>query len=109
MATIIASVALVRKMANLVVVALHHLVAEFTFCAKLDLFLTLFREQPVGYLRIEDVVEILGNSCKCLVAEALPVLEVPSAVLLVEPHVEPLNLSASLGTGMSLAGRALAE
>ncbi len=40
-AAIVASVALVRKMANLVIVALHHLVAEFEFCAKLNLLLTL--------------------------------------------------------------------
>ena len=43
-AAIIAPVALIRKIANLVVVALHHFVAVFAFGAKLDLFLTLLRE-----------------------------------------------------------------
>jgi hypothetical protein len=85
-AAIVASVALVRKMANLVVVALQHLVSEFAFCAKLD-------------LQIEDVVKILGNSCKFLVEEALSALEVPSTVLLVERHVEPLNFECVVVRG----------
>ena len=98
-AAIVASVVLVRKMANLVVVALHHLVAEFAFCAKLNLLLMLLREQAVGHLRIEDNVEILGNSRECLVAEASSALKVPSAVLLVERHVEPLNFECVVGCG----------
>ena len=40
----VGSVALVHKMANLVVVALCHLVAEVAFCMKLDVFLTLLHE-----------------------------------------------------------------
>ncbi len=96
MAAIVASIALVRKMANLDVVALQHLVAEFAFCAKHDLLLTLLCERAVGHLRIEDVVEILGNSRECLVTEALSALEVPGAVLLVEQHVEPLNFVTPL-------------
>ncbi len=91
------SVALVCKMANLVVIVLRHLVSEFAFCTKLDLFLTLLREQAVGYLRIEDVVKILGNSRECLLAEALSALEVLGAVLLVERHVEPLNFECVVG------------
>ena len=83
-AAILASVALVRKMANLVVVALCHLVAEFAFCAKFNLLLTLLCEGAVGHLRIEDVVEILGDSCGCLVAEASSALEVLVAILLME-------------------------
>ncbi len=98
-ATIVASIALVCKMANLVIVALCHLVAEFAFCAKLDLLLTLLCERAVGYLRIEDVVKILGDSRECLVAEASSALEVPSAVLLVERHVEPLNFECVVGRG----------
>ncbi len=83
-AVIVASVVLVRKMANIVIIALRHLVSEFVFCAKLNLFLTLLCKQAVGHLRIEDVVEILGDSHECLVAEALSALEVPGAVLLVQ-------------------------
>jgi hypothetical protein len=49
-AAIVASVALVCKRGNLVVIALCHLVAEFAFCAKLDLLLTLFCEGAVGHL-----------------------------------------------------------
>ncbi len=49
-AAIVVSVALIRKIANLVVVALRHLVAEFAFLVKLDLLLTLLREQAVGHL-----------------------------------------------------------
>ncbi len=44
LAAIVASVALIYKIANLLVVALCHLVAEFAFRAKLDLLLTLLRE-----------------------------------------------------------------
>ena len=98
-AAIVVSVALVHKMANLVAVALRHLVAEFAFCAKLDLLLTLLREQAVGHLQIVDVVEILGYSRKCLIAEASSALEVPSAVFLVKRHVEPLNFECVVGRG----------
>jgi hypothetical protein len=44
MAAIVASIVLICKIVNLVVVALHHLVAEFVFCAKLDLLLTFLCE-----------------------------------------------------------------
>ena len=98
-AVIVASVALVCEMANLVVVALRHLVAEFAFCAKLDLLLTLLCEQAIGHLQIEDDVEILGNSCECFVAEASSALKVPSAVLLMDRHVEPLNFECVVGRG----------
>ena len=74
------------------------------FCAKLDLFLALLCEQAVDHLQIEDVVEILGNSCECLVAEASSALEVTGAVLLVERHVEPLNFECVVGRG-HVAGR----
>ncbi len=104
-----ASIAPIREMANLVVVALRHLVAEFALGAKLDLFLSLLGERAIGHLRVVDVVEILADGRKCLVAETSSALEVPIAVLLVKRHVEPLNLSASLGPGMSSAKRALAE
>jgi hypothetical protein len=49
-AAIIVSVALIREMANLVIVALCHLVAEFTLHTKLDLHLSLLRERAVGHL-----------------------------------------------------------
>ena len=73
--------------------------AEFAFCGILYLLLTLLCERAVGYLQIEDVVKILGNSRECLVAEASSALEVPSAVLLVERHVEPLNFECVVGRG----------
>ena len=81
MAAIIASVALICEIANLVVVALCNFVAEFAFGAKLDLFLTLLREQA---MRVVDVVKVLGNGLKGFIAEALSALEVPGAVLLVK-------------------------
>ena len=93
-AAIFVSVALIHEMANLVIIALHHL----------DLLLTLLREGAVGHLRIEDVVEILGNSRECLVSEASSTLKVLVAVLQMKRHVKPLDLE-----GMSLAGRASAE
>ena len=95
----VASVALICKIANLVIVVLPHLMAKFTFCAKLDLLLTLLREQAVGHLQIVDVVEILGNGFECFVAEALSALEVPGAVLLMKRHVEPLNFECVVGRG----------
>jgi hypothetical protein len=95
----VASIALIRKMANLVIVALHHLVARFAFCVKLNLLITLLREGAIGHLRIEDVVEVLGHSCECLVAEALSALEVSVAILLMKRHVEPLNLECVVGRG----------
>ena len=49
-AMIVASVALIRKVVNLVVIALCHFVAEFVFGAKLDLLLTLLCEPAVGHL-----------------------------------------------------------
>ena len=49
-AAIIASVGLIHKVANLVVVALHHFLAEFVFGPKLNLFLTLLCEQAVNHM-----------------------------------------------------------
>ena len=98
-AAILLSVAIIRKMANLVIVALHHLVAEFVLCTKLDLFLTLLCEGAVGHLRVEDVVKILGDSCECLVAEVSSTLEVPVAVLQMKGHVKPLNFECFVGRG----------
>ncbi len=63
---IVVPVALIRKVVNLVVVALCHFVAEFGFSAKLDLFLTLLYEQAVGYLRIEDILEVLDGGLEFL-------------------------------------------
>ena len=94
---IVASVMLIHKIANLVVVALHHLMAEFAFCAKLDLLLTLLCEQAIGHLGVVDVVELLGNGLKCFVAEASSALEVPGAVLLMKRHIKPLNLECIVG------------
>ncbi len=45
---IVASVALIRKIVNLVVVALRHLKAEFAFHAKLDLFSRFFVSEPLA-------------------------------------------------------------
>ena len=49
-AAILASVALICKIVNLVVVVLLHLVVEFVFCAKLNLLLRLLCEQAIGHL-----------------------------------------------------------
>ncbi len=89
---IAASIALIYKMVNLVILALHHLVAEFAFCTKLNLLITLLCEGAVGHLQIEDVLEVLGDSHGCLVAEGSSALEVSVAILLMKRHVEPLNL-----------------
>jgi hypothetical protein len=80
-AAIVVSIALIRKMANFVVIALRHLVAEFALCTKLDLLLSLLRERAVSHLRVVDVIKILADSRECLVAETSPTLEVPIAVL----------------------------
>ncbi len=103
-AAIVVSVALIREMANFVVVALCHLVAEFLLCTKLDLLFTLLREKAIGHLQVEDVVEILGDCCECLIAETSSTLEVPVAVLLMKGHVKPLDLECVVGRG-HVAGR----
>ena len=99
-----ASIALIREMANLVVVALCHLVAEFALGAKLDLFLSLLGERAIGHLRVVDVVEILADGRECLVAEASSTLEVPVAVLQMKGHVKPLDLECVVGR-RHVAGR----
>ncbi len=96
-AAIVVSVALIREMANLVIVALRHLVAEFALRTKLDLLLPLLRERAVSHLRVVDVVEVLADRCKCLVAEALSTLKVPVAVLLMKGHIKPLNFECVVG------------
>ena len=98
-AAIVAPVALIREVANLVVVALCHFVAEFAFGAKLNLFLMLLREHAEGHLQVEDVVEVLGDGLKGFVTEALSALEVPCMVLLMKQHVEPLNFECIVGRG----------
>ena len=45
-----ASIEPIREMANLIIVALCHLVAEFALGAKLDLFLSLLGEQVLGVI-----------------------------------------------------------
>ncbi len=50
LAAIVVSIALICKMANFVVIALRHLVAEFTLCTKLNLLLSLLCERAVGHL-----------------------------------------------------------
>ena len=80
-AAIVVSIALIRKMANFVVIVLRHLVAEFALRTKLDLLLLLLCERAIGHLRVVDLVKILADGRECLVAEALSTLEVPVAVL----------------------------
>ena len=99
-----ASIALIRKMANLVVVALCHLVVMFAIGTKLDLFLSLLGERAIGHLQVVDVVEVLADGRECLVAETSSALEVPIAVLLVERHVKPLNFECVVGP-RHVAGR----
>jgi hypothetical protein len=101
---IFASKAPIREMANLVVVALHHLVVEFALGAKLDLFLSFFGERAIGHLRVVDVVKILADGRECLVAETSSTLEVPIAVLLMKRHVEPLIFECVIGP-RHVAGR----
>ncbi len=79
-------------MANFIVIALHHLVAEFALRTKLDLLLTLLRERAIGHLQVVDVVEILTDRRECLVAETSSTLEVPIAILLMKRHIKPLDL-----------------
>ncbi len=100
----VASIAPIRQMANLIVIALRHLMAEFALGTKLDLLLSLLRERAIGHLRVVDVVEILADGRECLVAEMSSTLEVPIAVLLMKRHVEPLNLECVVGP-RHVAGR----
>ena len=51
-----ASVAPIREMANLVIVALRHLVAEFALGTKLDLLLLFLGERAISHLQVVDVV-----------------------------------------------------
>ncbi len=94
---IVASIAPIRQMVNLVVIALRHLVAEFALGTKLDLLLSLPCERAIGHLQVVIVVKIFADGCKCLVAETASTLEVPNAVLLMKRHVEPLNLECVVG------------
>ncbi len=91
-------------MANLIVIALRYLVVEFALRAKLDLLLLLLRERAIGHLRVVDVVKILADGRKCLVAETSSTLEVPIAVLLIKQHIKPLDLECVVGR-RHVAGR----
>ncbi len=101
---IVASIAPIRQMANLIVIALCHLVAEFVLGTKLDLLLLLPRERSIGHLRVVDVAEILADSRECLVAETSSTLEVPIAVLLMKRHIKSLDLECVVGP-RHVAGR----
>ena len=98
-AAIVASVALIHEFANIVVIALHHFVAEFAIGTKLNLLLTLLCEQAVSHLQVVDVVEILEDGLEGFIAEALSTLEVPVVVLLMKQHVETLNFECVVGRG----------
>ncbi len=86
-AAIVAPVVLIHEIANLVVVALCHFVAEFVFGVKPGLFLMLLCERAVGHLRVVDVVEVLGNGLEGFIAEVSSTLKVPCTVLLVKQRV----------------------
>ncbi len=101
---LVVSIAPIRQMANLIVIALRHLVAEFALCTKLNLLLSLLRERSIGHLQVVDVVEILADGHECLVAETSSTLEVPIAVLLMKRHMKPLDLQCVVGR-RHVAGR----
>ena len=87
MAAIVAPIVLIHEIANLVVVALCHFVAEFAFGAKPNLFVMLLCERAVGHLRVVDVVEVLGNGLEGFITEVSSTLKVPCTVLLVKQRV----------------------
>ncbi len=96
-AAIVLSVALIREMGNLVIVALCHLMAELALHTNLNLLLSLLPERALGHLRVVDVVKIFADSPECLVAEASSTLEVPVAALQMKGHVKLLNLECVVG------------
>jgi hypothetical protein len=65
-AAIVVSVALTRKMANFVVVALRHLVAEFALCTKLDLLSHFFVREPSAICELKMMSKYLATVASVL-------------------------------------------
>jgi hypothetical protein len=81
-----------RDMEDLFLITLHECVAEIAFCVILNLMLAFPCKGAMGYLQVEDVLEVFCNRLKSLVAKVLPAFNILCAILGVVQHVEPLKL-----------------
>jgi hypothetical protein len=90
---IVTFVTLFHHTTHLLIVLLVQFTTHLTSHALLDL--TAFLCQgAICYLKIKNVLEVLCNRLKHLVAKTLTALNILSPVIFVEGHVEPLKLGA---------------
>jgi hypothetical protein len=85
-------VMLVRNTVDLLFVTLVEQVAELVICMILNLTLAFPCKGAIGYLGLEDFLQVFCNRLKCLIAKALPAFYILGTILGVERHVEPLEL-----------------
>jgi hypothetical protein len=86
------SVALFCHKADLLVVPLAKFVTHLASHALFNLMLTFLCQGAICYLQIKDVLEVLCNRLKRLIAKMSAALDVICPVLFVEGHIKPLKL-----------------
>ncbi len=89
---IVTSVTLFRHTADLLIVPLAQFVTHLASHVLLDLTLTFLCQGAICYLRIKNVLKVLCDRLKRLVAKTSTALDVLCPILFVEGHVEPLKL-----------------
>jgi hypothetical protein len=89
---IVNSVTSFRHMADLLIEPFAQFMTHLASHALLDLMLALLCQGAICYLRIENVLEVLCDRLKRLIAKLLATLDVLHPVLFAKGHIEPLKL-----------------
>ncbi len=88
----VTSLMLFRDMADLLIVLLTELVTHLVSHTMLHLTLAFLCKGAVCYLQVENVLKVLCNRLKHLIAKTLPTLNILYTILGVEGHIKPLKL-----------------
>ncbi len=89
---IVTSMTSFRHMADLLIIPLVQFVMHFASHALLDLMLAFLCQGAICYLRIKNVLKVLCDRLKRLIAKTLAALDVLHPVLFVKGHIKPLKL-----------------
>jgi hypothetical protein len=89
---IVTSMMLFCHKADLLIVPLAKFVTQLASHALFNLALMFLCQGAICYLQIKDVLEVLCDRLKRLIAKPLATLNVLCPVLFVEGHIKPLKL-----------------
>jgi hypothetical protein len=99
---IITSVMSFCHMADFLIEPLVQFVMHLASHALLDLMLAFLCQGAICYLQIKNVLEVLCNRLKYLIAKMSATLDVLYPVLFVKEHIEPLELYQHLSKSRAL-------